>query len=626
MLQVDDLTYRIAGKSLFEGASVRIPGRHKVGLVGRNGVGKTTLLRLILGDVTPDGGSVKVRRGASVGILTQEAPGGSHSILDEVLKADRERGTLLAEAETASDPARIGEIHARLADIGAHAAPARAAAILAGLGFGEDQHHRPLDEFSGGWRMRVALAGLLFAAPDLLLLDEPTNYLDLEASLWLEVHLKAYPRTLILVSHDRDFLNAVPQSILHLERGRLTLHSGNYDDFERRRRESLALQSKMHARQQAQRRHMQAFVDRFRYKATKARQAQSRLKALARMEPIAAVMEERTAPIGFPDPKDLAPPLLTLENAEVGYAAGQPVLRNLNLRIDGDDRIALLGANGNGKTTLARLLCGRLDPMVGARMASPKLRVGYFSQLQLEELEPARTAFGHLRRLMEREPEAKVRARIAQFGFSQDKADVPVTELSGGERARLLLALMSHDAPHLMVLDEPTNHLDVDSREALLQALNACAAAIVLISHDRHLLETCADRLWLVADGTVRPFEGDLDEYRARALAERGGPRLRAEGRETRPAASKRGQRKAAARARAEIAPLRKAAARAEAELAALTRERSALEEALADPGLYTGDPLRLTELTKRRGALDRAVAEAEEAWLAAQAAIERRS
>lgn len=625
MLHINDLTYRIAGKLLFEDATAHIPAGHRVGLVGRNGTGKTTLLRLILGEIAPDGGRAAVRRNASIAVLAQEAPGGSHSVLSEVLAADRERAALLSESDSATDPDRIAEIHTRLNDIGAHVAPARAASVLAGLGFNQADQERPLDSFSGGWRMRVALAAVLFQMADLLVLDEPTNYLDLEATIWLEGFLKSYPRTLLLVSHDRDILNSVPQAILHLDQRRLTLHTGNYERFERQRRESLSRQASMHARQQAQRRHMQSFVDRFRYKATKARQAQSRLKALERMEPIAAVMEERTAPINFPDPKVLAPPLITLEKAAVGYQSDTPVLSDLNLRIDGDDRIALLGANGNGKTTLARLLTGRLPLMAGERNASTKVKVGYFAQHQLDELEPKQTAYEHLARLMPGIPEAKVRAQIGQFGFSQDKANVPAADLSGGEKARLLLALMSHNAPHIMILDEPTNHLDIDSREALVRALNTTTAAIVLISHDRHLLETCADRLWLVADGAVRPYEGDLDDYRALALSERGSPgAVAGEGRARR--GTKREARQAAAQARQETAALRKAATAAEAKLARLTKEREGVEAALADPDLYAGDSAEVGDLTKRRAKLDRSIQVAEDAWLAAQEALDHSS
>ena len=623
MLYINDLNYRIAGKLLFEDASAHVPAGHRVGLVGRNGTGKTTLLRLIMGEIAPESGRAAARRGASVAMLAQEAPGGSHSVLAEVLAADGERAALLAEADHAIEAQRISEIHTRLNDIGAHAAPARAASVLAGLGFSQEEQARSLETFSGGWRMRVALAAVLFRMPDLLVLDEPTNYLDLEATIWLEGFLKSYPRTLLLVSHDRDLLNSVPQAILHLDKRRLALHAGNYETFERHRRETLVRQSSMYARQQAQRRHMQAFVDRFRYKATKARQAQSRLKALERMEPIAAVMEERTAPIDLPNPKELAPPLITLEKASVGYEEGEPVLSGLNLRIDGDDRIALLGANGNGKTTLARLLTGRLPLMSGTRTASGKLKVGYFSQHQLEELQPSQTAFQHLARLMGGAPDAKVRSRIGQFGFSQEKANVPASDLSGGERSRLLLALMSHDAPHIMILDEPTNHLDIDSREALVRALNTTTAAIVLISHDRHLLETCADRLWLVADGTVRPYEGDLADYRTQALADRGSPGAVA-GAAGERRDSKRETRKAAALARKETASLRRASADTEAELARLTKERAAVETALADPDLYAGEPARVGELTKRRAELERAVGTAEDAWLAAQDALER--
>jgi ATP-binding cassette subfamily F protein 3 len=622
MLRIEDLTYRVAGRVLLDGASAAVPAGHKLGLVGLNGAGKSTLLRLIAGEIEPDGGSLALRRGVRIAAVAQEAPGGPESLLDAVLAADRERAGLLAEAETAREPARIAEIHTRLADIGAHTATARAASILAGLGFDAEAQARPLDSFSGGWRMRVALAATLFAAPELLLLDEPTNYLDLEGTLWLESYLKAYPHTLIIASHDRDLLNGAVDGILHLDGGRLTAYVGGYDTFERARRERLAQRAAERAKQQAQRRHMQKYIDRFRYKASKARQAQSRLKALARMEPIAEIVGAPEVVFRFPEPRPLAPPLISLDGVAVGYESGKPVLSGLDLRIDMDDRIALLGANGNGKSTFARLLAGRLAPMAGRLTTAPKLGVGYFAQHQIDELRANETAREHMAALMKGAPEARVRARLGAFGLVQDKAGVNAGELSGGEKARLVLALISHTAPQLMVLDEPSNHLDVDARDALITALNDFSGAIVLITHDRHLIETCADRLWLVAGGAVTPFDGDLDDYRRGLLAERGAPD--ANDRDGRPKSTRRAKRRASARKRADAAPLRRAARDAEARVAKLTAERAAIEAMLADPATYDGGKETLADLTRRRREVERRLADAETARLEAQEALER--
>ncbi|HYM31505.1 MAG TPA: ABC-F family ATP-binding cassette domain-containing protein [Candidatus Cybelea sp.] len=624
MLHINDLSYRVGGRLLFEGATAHVPAGHRVGLVGRNGSGKSTLLRLILGEVSPDAGTIAVRSRARLGRLAQEAPDGEHSALEFVLAADTERAALLAEAEVADDAHRIAEVHTRLADIDAHTAPSRAASILNGLGFDTDAQARTLRSFSGGWRMRVALAATLFAEPDLLLLDEPSNHLDLEANLWLEGYLRSYPRTLLLVSHDRDLLNNVATHILHLEERRLTLYVGGYDTFERTRRERLVRIAAMQSRQEAQRRHLQAFVDRFRYKASKARQAQSRLKMLARLQPIASVMEEATVTFRFPDPQPLPPPLIVLEGAAASYDGAPPVLDRLDLRIDMDDRIALLGANGNGKSTFAKLLSGRLKPSKGSLRQSSKMVVGYFAQHQMDELNPKATAFRHLQELMPEANEAKIRARLGQFGFSQSKADVSVTDLSGGEKARLLFALMSHAAPHLMILDEPTNHLDVDAREALLQAINDYAGAVILISHDRHLIEATADRLWLVEGGRVQPFDGDLDDYR-RLLLDR---RREADGRNGRTEAeranaSRKDTRRAAANARAELAPHRRALQKAEAEIEKLGREKAALEAKLAEPAIYAGPKDELAKLLKRQGEFDARLAEAERRWLKAQEALD---
>ena len=627
MLHVNNLIYRIAGRTLFEGATAHVPAGARVGLVGRNGSGKTTLLNLIQGEAEGEGGSVSVRNRARIAAVSQEAPSGGQSLLDFVLAADHERARLLDEADQASDPGRIGDIHHRLADIQAHSAPARAGAILSGLGFDAAAQARPLSEYSGGWRMRVALAAVLFSEPDLLLLDEPTNHLDLEAALWLENYLKSYAFTVIIVSHDRELLNGAVNRILHLHQGKLTLYSGGYDDFERLRRERLIIQSKMHARQQAQMRHMEAFVERFRYKATKARQAQSRLKALERMQPIAAVIEERTTEIHFPDPPRASPPLISLDNVAAGYEPGKPVLRNLNLRLDPDDRVALLGANGNGKSTLARIIAGRLKPEVGARRAHRKLEVGFFAQHQLEELTPGRTPIQHLAEMMADAPEQKVRTRLGAFGFGVDKALTPVEKLSGGEKARLLLALASFNAPHILILDEPTNHLDVDSREALIQAVNAYDGAVLLISHDRHLIETCVDRLWLVEGGTVVPYDGDVEDYRRSALSARGAARItNGNGGDNgnRPAAAhhreaRKEARRDAAEARQAVAGLKKAAETAEKRVEKLAAERDDMDALLANPELYGDDHRELNTLLMRKGQIEKKLQAAEEAWIKAE-------
>jgi ATP-binding cassette subfamily F protein 3 len=622
MLHVNDLVFRYGGRVLFDQATVHVAQGQRVGLVGRNGAGKSTLLKLILGELHPDGGDVSTRPRARVGHLAQETPAGDKDLLSWVLDSDKERAALLEEAETATDGHRIAEVHERLAAIDAHSAPARAGAILSGLGFDAEAQARPVSSWSGGWRMRLALAAVLFQQPDLLLLDEPTNHLDLEATLWLEDHLARYPGTLVIISHDRDLLNKVVDRIVHLEGGKLNAYAGNYDRFERTRREKLELQAKAISKQLEQRRKIQAFIDRFRAKATKARQAQSRVKMLERMEVPVAIVEERSISFDFPDPEPLSPPLMALEGVQVGYAPGKPVLRGLNQRIDQDDRIALLGANGNGKSTFAKLLSGRLAPLEGKVQKSPKLRVGYFAQHQTEELRLDRTPYDHMLALMPDAPEPKVRAQLGRFGFEQSRADVKVASLSGGEKARLLFALMSRDAPHLMILDEPTNHLDIDAREALVAALNAYEGAVILISHDPHLVELAADRLWIVADGTCKPFDGDLDDYRRllldqarEARRDKAGPK--ADG------PSRKDERRAAAETRAQLAPLRKTAQDAEKALEKLHARQATLQAKLADPKLYDGPPEVVTALQQELGQIDRAVVEAEEAWLEAQEAYE---
>src|SRR5882672_2073302 len=555
MLVLDDVSIRVAGRLLLDEASARIPSDARVGLIGRNGIGKTTLFRAITGELAVEHGSIDLPARARIGRLAQEAPGGPENLLEVVLAADVERGELLSEAETARDPHRIAEIQTRLADIGAHSAPARAAEILAGLGFSHEDQQRPCAEFSGGWRMRVALAAVLFAEPDLLLLDEPTNNLDLEGALWLEDHIARYPRTVIVISHDRDLIDSAVDSILHLERAKLTFYRGNYTSFERQRNERLALDQSLARKQEAQRKHLTAFVERFRAKATKARQAQSRLKMLAKLQPIDVRIEDEARAIAIPSPeKSLSPPIIALDDMTVGYEPGRPVLRRLTLRIDPDDRIALLGANGNGKSSLTKLLTGRLAPFSGRMTRADKLKTAYFAQHQLDELNPQASAYDHLRRLMPDAPEAKVRARAGAIGFPAAMADTKAANLSGGEKARLLLGLATFEGPHLVVLDEPTNHLDIDSRGALIEAINDYSGAVILVSHDRHLLEACADRLWLVADGAVKPFDGDLDDYRRLVLGNGGGNGDRADKDEARQ--SRADLRRAAAERRAELAPL----------------------------------------------------------------------
>ena len=618
MLTLDQITVRLGGQTILDGAAAALPPRGRIGLVGRNGAGKSTLIRVIAGLLDPDEGEARMPRGARIGYIRQEAPAGSATPLDTVLSADEERSRLLAEEAQCSDAARLAEIHERLNAIDAYSAPSRAARILAGLGFDEAMQHRPLDDFSGGWRMRVALAALLFSQPDLLLLDEPSNHLDLEAVLWLENFLKSYPATILIVSHERDFLNNVVDHILHLQGGKLTLYPGAYDAFERQRAERQAQLASARERQLAQRARLQSFVDRWRAKASKARQAQSRLKAIARMTPIAEAVEDPTLSFDFPSPGELRPPLVTMDSVAVGYGE-TPVLRRLNLRLDPDDRVALLGRNGNGKTTLARLLAGQLQPMEGEITASARTKVGYFTQYQVEELDGNDTPFQHMARLMPDAPPARVRAQLGRFGFVGDKALTEVRKLSGGERARLALALITRDAPHLLILDEPTNHLDVDAREALIQAINDYGGAVVVVSHDRHMLELTADRLVLVDGGTARDFDGSIDDYAAHVL---GSDRPAAPA----PKVSRKDERRSGAAARERTKALRQQARQAEAEVERLTAEINALDRAMFDPASADAGlaKLTMTELLKRRARIEEQLAGAEARWLEASEQLEQ--
>jgi ATP-binding cassette subfamily F protein 3 len=618
MLIIDDLSVRIAGRLLIERASVRIPDGSRIGLVGRNGSGKSTLFNVITGDVAAEHGDVEIPARYRVGRLAQEAPDGPESLINIVLKADLERTRLLDLAEIEQDPHEIAEIQTRLADMGAYAAPARAASILSGLGFSASDQARPCAEFSGGWRMRVALAATLFAEPDLLLLDEPTNYLDLEGTLWLQDHLSRYPRTVIVISHDRDLLDTSVNQILSLENQTLTLYRGGYSEFERLRSERLVLDQKMAKKQEAQRKHIQAFIDRFKAKASKARQAQSRVKMLEKMVPIATIITSEVLPISIPAPhRLLSPPIIALDDVSVGYVPGHPVLKNLTLRIDNDDRIALLGSNGNGKSTLVKLIASRLAPFDGSISRASRLKIAYFAQHQLDELDSDATVYEHVRELMPDAPEAKVRAMAGSFGFSGLAADKQVNKLSGGEKARLLLGLATFGGPHLLILDEPTNHLDIDSRGALIEAINDYPGATILVSHDRHLLDACADRLWLVANETVTPFDGDLDDYRRWVLFDRDDSSSSRSGRPARLVRNIDNRRNASAK-RAGAKQLRNRLADAEAEVGRLTREIERLDAALADGDLFARDPAHAAALAKARASNAAALARAEEDWLAA--------
>ncbi|TBY07668.1 ABC-F family ATP-binding cassette domain-containing protein [Rhizobium laguerreae] len=622
MITLTDISARIAGRLLLDNASVSLPSGTKAGLVGRNGAGKSTLFRVITGDLGSESGTVSIPKAARIGQVAQEAPATEDALIEIVLAADKERTALVAEAETATDPHRIAEIQMRLVDIDAHSAEARAASILAGLGFDKDAQARPASSFSGGWRMRVALAAVLFSEPDLLLLDEPTNYLDLEGTLWLEDYVRRYPHTVIIISHDRDLLNNAVNAIVHLDQKKLTFYRGGYDQFERQKAEADELQTKAKAKNDAARKHLQGFIDRFKAKASKARQAQSRVKALERMGTVAAVIEDHVQPITFPEPeKQPASPIVAIQSGAVGYEPGNPILKNLNLRIDNDDRIALLGSNGNGKSTFAKFISGRLAPESGEVKIAPSLKIGFFAQHQLDDLIPEHSAVEHVRRLMPGAPEAKVRARVAQMGLATEKMATAAKDLSGGEKARLLMGLAAFNAPNLLILDEPTNHLDIDSRRALIEALNDYEGAVILISHDRHLIEATVDRLWLVNGGTVTSFEGDMDEYRDLIVSS--GKKKEEKPQLVEDATSKADQRKLNAERRASLTPLRKKINEIESLTAKLEKQIQALDAELADPALYEKTPTKAAEKAKQRGEAAAKLAAAEEDWLMLSAEYE---
>ncbi len=619
MLNINGITVRLGGRTILDRATAPIPPGARVGLIGRNGAGKSTLMKVMIGQLDPDEGEIEMPKKTKLGYIAQEAPSGDSTPFETVLAADTERASLMAEAEHCHDPDRLGHVYDRLLAIDAYTADSRASRILIGLGFDEEMQGQPLDSYSGGWKMRVALAALLFSEPDVLLLDEPSNHLDLEATLWLENFLKSYPGTLVVISHERDLLNNVVDTILHLEGGKVTLYAGGYDSFERQRAERMAQIAAAQASQDAQRARLQDYIARNSARASTAKQAQSRAKMLAKMQPIASMADDPSLAFDFPSPTELKPPLITLDMAAVGYTEGNPILRKLNLRIDPDDRIALLGRNGNGKTTLARLLAAQLAPMEGEMHATSKMRVGYFTQYQVEELHGDDTPIEHMTRLMKGMTPGAVRGQLGRFGFSGDKATTKVAKLSGGERARLALALITREAPHLLILDEPTNHLDVDSREALVQALNGYDGAVILVSHDRHMVELTADRLVLVEDGRATDYAGSIDDYIDFVLG-RNQPKSEAK---AKPA---KGDKKAAAKAKDDAEALKKAAVEAEKISARLAAECSALDQAMFDPA--KAEPklaaLPMSELSRRRATLAAELEAAEVRWMEAAELLER--
>jgi ATP-binding cassette subfamily F protein 3 len=622
MLAITNLTYRIQGRPLFEGASLVLPDGAKAGFVGKNGAGKTTLFNLIQGHMSVDAGSIEVNRRARIGAVAQEAPGNALSVLETVMAADTERAKLMAESETATDPHRIADIHTRLADIDAHTAEARASTILRGLGFDYERQLGPTSELSGGWRMRVALAAVLFAEPDLLLLDEPTNYLDLEGTLWLEKYLTTYPYTVFMISHDRDLLNKAVSSIVHLERGKLTLYSGGYDVFEETRRMQMELSNKSREKTLEQIAHMQAYVDRFRYKASKAKQAQARIKMIAKLKPPAALFDEYAAPFKFENPKKIpASPMITFDGVATGYG-DHVVLRHITNRIDPEDRIALVGVNGNGKSTFAKLLAGDLKPMSGEMRRSRGLEIAYFAQHQMDKLKPDHTPLEHVISLMPYDSEAKRRSRIAQMGLTTSRMDTLVKNLSGGERARLLLGLITFGGPGMLILDEPTNHLDIDSRDALVQALNDYTGAVLIISHDRHLIEATVDKLWIAQNGTIEEFDEDLDSYQRMLTG--GKDRSAKSAPQPTPVVDKKSARQEGAARRAEVAPLRKSIKDAEQKLTRLRTELEKVEAILANPKTYDGAPERVALLGKDKARFMAEIANVEERWLSLSAELEQ--
>lgn len=626
MLHINDLTYRIEGRPLFEQATLAINEGDKVGLVGRNGTGKSTLFRLIKGDISPDDGDINMRKNMKLGVVDQEVPSGPQSLIQTVLDADKERKALLAEAETATDPMRIAAIHTRLSDIAAYSAEARGASILSGLGFSAEDQRKPCSDFSGGWRMRVALAAMLFAQPDLLLLDEPTNYLDVEGAVWLETHIRKYPGTAFIISHDRDFLNTAVTHIAHLRAGKLFGYTGNYDNFERQLAERNRLDMALMAKQEEERRHLEAFVNRFKAKASKAKQAQSRVKKLAKMQPVATIVTDPIAPISLPGPeRPLSPPIVRFDDVALGYD-DLIVLRSVNQRIDPDDRIGILGKNGQGKSTFAKAIMGQLEPLLldpanpGFIRKNKKLRIGYFAQHQIDSLNPKESAYDHVVNLMPDATEAQRRARLASFGLGVKNAETPAGDLSGGEKARLLFSLIGFHRPHLLVLDEPANHLDIDSRAELIRSLNTYEGAVVVISHDRNLLEAVVDRLWLVDAGKVEPYEGSLEDYRKLQL-EKDKDTVKVKEKDEN---SRKRSRQERAKSIKEIAPLKRKTEMLEKKIEEAQDALEKIDQRLTQEDLFTTNPDKAVELTQTRAKVEALIQALEIDWYAALENYER--
>ena len=615
MLHINDLTYRIEGRPLFTQATLAISKGHKVGLVGRNGTGKSTLFRLIKEEISPDDGEINLRKNMRLGAVDQEVPSGPQSLMVTVLAADKERTALLTESETAKEPNRIAAIHARLADIDAYTAEARAGFILSGLGFSGEDQQRPCSDFSGGWRMRVALAAMLFAKPDMLLLDEPTNYLDIEGAVWLEAHIRSYRGTALIISHDRDFLNKAVTHIAHLRNGKLFNYPGGYDRFEATLAEQNRLNMTLLGKQEDERRRLEAFVIRNRANASKAKQAQSRVKRLEKMQPVATIISDPIAPIDLPSPeRTLNPPIIRFDDVKLGYNDDVTVLRGLNQRIDPDDRVGILGKNGEGKSTFAKAVMGELRPQEGFIKRHKKLRIGYFAQHQIDALNPLASAYTHILDLMPDATEAQRRARLAQFGLGVKNAETPAGDLSGGEKARLLFSLVGFHKPHLLVLDEPANHLDIDSRAELIKSLNSYEGAVLIISHDRNLLEAVVDRLWLVDKGTVSSFDGSLDDYRALQLEKDRSNRKQTTGEGD----ARKQSRRDAAEARKRIAPLKKAYENLEGKITKAKARIPEIEKQLSVSDIFTKTPEKAVKLGQERAELLRVIESLEMDWLEA--------
>jgi len=614
MLHINDLTFRIEGRPLFEQATLAVRKGDKVGLVGRNGTGKSTLFNLIKGSLSPDDGAINMRKGARLGAVDQEVPSGPESLMETVLTADTERTALFAEAETATDPTRIADIYTRLADIDAYTAEARAGSILSGLGFSGEDQQKPCSEFSGGWRMRVALAAMLFASPDLLLLDEPTNYLDVEGSVWLEAHIRTYPGTAFIVSHDRDFLNAAVTHIAHLRDKKLFSYAGNYDNFEKQLREQQRQSMSLRAKQDDERRHLESFVNRFKAKASKAKQAQSRVKRLEKMKPVATIVNDPIPPIDLPSPeKSLSPPIVRFDDVSLGYEDGINILDHLDIYVDYDDRIGILGKNGEGKSTFAKGILSMLQPSSGFIKRHKKLKIGYFAQHEIDALNLDHSPYDHVRDLMPDATEAQRRARLARFGLGHDNAETKARDLSGGEKARLLFSLISFDAPHLLVLDEPTNHLDMDSRAELTKALNTYEGAVILISHDTNLLETVVDQLWVVGDKRIKTYDGTLQEYRKSQLEKQ-----RTANKSKKDKNKKSKNRQKSAQAREDIAPLKKDIAATEKEIEDTKRALKRIDNDLSAANLFTNEPEKAVQLGQDRARAAAQLESLENKWLIA--------